>query len=384
MQILGSGIPDMKLEFTLQHAFTCKQLDKRFIYPPPSSQQKNSHSFQCCWTSCAKVSGCHCIPIDNLSETEKADAQKLVVAAFEHQGQIVPYDDKSPSNSTWMESPSSPNVGTPLMIAGYDCTQPSTSQVYKKRHPPSLPDEVWRLKKICKNGVFRKRLSSENVRSVQDFRNAEAHDLVITAFEQWRDVVSFNDEASFMDGSSRLFNNDLYSNSAMVETSDGCKILTSPNIARFDNPQSSVCSPDIMPSSICSIGGVNSLDDFGFLHNIDNMDVGFELPPNFSSQVVNSLLCETESITQTFYDDDHLQYFDPDCSLQSLKSSLESKIELHTSVNAFLLSSSSIFAQKRWTVLISVLKWFLSIMRIMAKKTHRQKSKDTVDWQPRK
>ncbi|GMP33650.1 hypothetical protein CsSME_00006875 [Camellia sinensis var. sinensis] len=187
-----------------------------------------------------------------------------------------------------------------------------------------------------------------------------------------------------MDGSSRLFNNELYSNSAMVETSDGCKILTSPKIVRFDYPQSSVCSPDIMPSSICSVGGVNSLDDFGFLHNIDNRDVRFEQPPNFSSQVVNSLLCETESITQTFYDDDHLQYFDPDCSVQSLKSSLESKTELRTSVNAVILSSSSIFAQKRWTVLISVLKWFSSIKRIVAKKTHRQKSRDTVDWQPRK
>ncbi|KAI8018409.1 Calmodulin-binding protein 60 A [Camellia lanceoleosa] len=335
-------------------------------------------------------------------------------------------------------------------------------ELYKKHHPPSLPDEVWRLKKIGKDGAFHKRLSSENVHSVQDFlrlffvnparlRNilgagmsakmweatvdhartcsidprfyfycppgsqrksgvvfnvvgqvmgllsecqyspidklsetekAEAHNLVIAAFEQWRDVVSFNDEASFMDGSSCLFNNELYSNSDMVETSDGCKILTSPKIVRFDYPQSSVCSPDIMPSSICSVGGVNSLDDFGFLHNIDNRDVRFEQPPNFSSQVVNSLLCETESITQTFYDDDHLQYFDPDCSLQSLKSSLESKTELRTSVNAVILSSSSIFAQKRWTVLISVLKWFSSIKRIVAKKTHRQKSRDTVDWQP--
>ncbi|KAL7222892.1 hypothetical protein ACSBR1_024558 [Camellia fascicularis] len=126
--ILGNGIPDTKLEVTLQHALTCKQLDKRFIYPPPSSQQKTRVVFNAVGQVVAKVSGCHCIPIDNLSETEKADAQKLVVSAFEHRGQIVPYDDNSPPYSTWMETPSSPNVGTPHMIAGYDCTQPSTSQ----------------------------------------------------------------------------------------------------------------------------------------------------------------------------------------------------------------------------------------------------------------
>ncbi|XP_028110971.1 calmodulin-binding protein 60 A-like [Camellia sinensis] len=126
--ILGNGITDMKLEVTLQHALTCRQLDKRFIYPPPSSQQETRVVFNAVGQVVAKVSGCHCIPIDNLSETEKADAQKLVVSAFEHRGQIVPYDDNSPPNSTWMESPSSPNVGTPHMIAGYDRTQPSTSQ----------------------------------------------------------------------------------------------------------------------------------------------------------------------------------------------------------------------------------------------------------------
>ncbi|KAI8018406.1 Calmodulin-binding protein 60 A [Camellia lanceoleosa] len=126
--ILGNGITDMKLEVTLQHALTCRQLDKRFIYPPPSSQQETRVVFNAVGQVVAKVSGCHCIPIDNLSETEKADAQKVVVSAFEHRGQIVSYDDNSPPNSTWMASPSSPNVGTPHMIAGYDCTQPSTSQ----------------------------------------------------------------------------------------------------------------------------------------------------------------------------------------------------------------------------------------------------------------
>ncbi|GFZ12056.1 calmodulin binding protein-like protein [Actinidia rufa] len=155
-------------------------------------------------------------------------------------------------------------------------------ELYKKHHPPSLPDEVWRLEKIGKDGAFHKRLSREKVYTVKDFltllfidptglRNilgagmsakmwevtvdhartcvldsrrffycppgsqqktgvvftvvgqTEAQNLVIAAFKQWKDVLPFDDEASFWDCSSRLFNNDVYTNSATGETSDGCK-----------------------------------------------------------------------------------------------------------------------------------------------------------------
>ncbi|MBA0657521.1 hypothetical protein Goklo_009803 [Gossypium klotzschianum] len=41
--------------------------------------------------------------------------------------------------------------------------------VYKKHHPPSLSDEVWRLEKIGKDGAFHKRLSRENINTVKDF-----------------------------------------------------------------------------------------------------------------------------------------------------------------------------------------------------------------------
>ncbi|KAF9591606.1 hypothetical protein IFM89_004835 [Coptis chinensis] len=42
-------------------------------------------------------------------------------------------------------------------------------ELYKKHHPPSLSDEVWRLEKIGKEGVFHRKLNAENVNSVQDF-----------------------------------------------------------------------------------------------------------------------------------------------------------------------------------------------------------------------
>ncbi|KAJ6683108.1 hypothetical protein OIU74_021209 [Salix koriyanagi] len=42
-------------------------------------------------------------------------------------------------------------------------------ELYKKHHPPHLRDEIWRLEKIAKDGVFHKRLAFRGVKSVQDF-----------------------------------------------------------------------------------------------------------------------------------------------------------------------------------------------------------------------
>lgn len=42
-------------------------------------------------------------------------------------------------------------------------------ELYKKHHPPSLSDEVWRLEKIGKDGAFHKRLSKAAVNTVKDF-----------------------------------------------------------------------------------------------------------------------------------------------------------------------------------------------------------------------
>lgn len=190
------------------------------------------------------------------------------------------------------------------------------------------------------------------------FIQAEANNLVIAAFKRWTDVVPIEDEASLLDGSPRLFNNDLYS--AVAETSGRSKSLTCQKIDNFEYPQPSTCSPDIFPS-IYSIGG---LDDFG-LHTLDNMDFRFDQPLNFSSQVVNPLISETDSITQAFREHDNLQYFD---SLQPSSSSLGSPSDLHSAVNSFLSARSTAYAQRRWKMLFSVLRW-ISIKRLVAKRT---------------
>ncbi|CAD5335644.1 unnamed protein product [Arabidopsis thaliana] len=42
-------------------------------------------------------------------------------------------------------------------------------ELYKKHHPPSLFDEVWRLEKIGKDGAFHRRLNLSNINTVKDF-----------------------------------------------------------------------------------------------------------------------------------------------------------------------------------------------------------------------
>ncbi|XP_030505899.2 calmodulin-binding protein 60 B [Cannabis sativa] len=40
---------------------------------------------------------------------------------------------------------------------------------YRKHHPPHLHDEVWRLEKIAKDGVFHKKLAASRIETVKDF-----------------------------------------------------------------------------------------------------------------------------------------------------------------------------------------------------------------------
>ncbi|XP_060172680.1 protein SAR DEFICIENT 1-like [Lycium barbarum] len=42
-------------------------------------------------------------------------------------------------------------------------------ELYKKHYPPALGDDVWRLEKIGKDGTFHKKLTSQGIKTVQDF-----------------------------------------------------------------------------------------------------------------------------------------------------------------------------------------------------------------------
>ncbi|XP_008245780.1 PREDICTED: calmodulin-binding protein 60 G-like [Prunus mume] len=49
-------------------------------------------------------------------------------------------------------------------------------ELYRKHHPPSLNDEIWRLEKIAKEGAFHKRLSRFGIDTVKDFLQSYVKD----------------------------------------------------------------------------------------------------------------------------------------------------------------------------------------------------------------
>lgn len=72
-QILGTGMSAKMWEVTVDHARTCV-LDKRtFLYCPPGSQQKSGVVFNVVGQMMGLLSECQYVPIDKLSETEKAN-----------------------------------------------------------------------------------------------------------------------------------------------------------------------------------------------------------------------------------------------------------------------------------------------------------------------
>ncbi|KAJ6888628.1 calmodulin-binding protein 60 A-like [Populus alba x Populus x berolinensis] len=318
-------------------------------------------------------------------------------------------------------------------------------ELYKKHHPPSLFDEVWRLEKIGKDGAFHKRLSRENINSVKDFltllfidpsrlryilgtgmsakmwevtvehartcvidkriflycppvsqqktgvvfnvvgqvigllsecqyvpldklsetEKADAQNLVITAFEHWEQVISFDDETSLVGGSSQVSDVPYTSSSPRTENSCGSKILASQKIEGFDYAQPSASSPDIM-SSIYNVGCGSGLDDYA-LQGIESMSLRYDQTLNFPSQVSNSLICDTDSLVHAFCDEEHLRFFDTDLQTQNL--GLETQADLQSAVDSFLLARSTAVAvdkaQRRWAKIFSVLKWF-SIRKLVA------------------
>lgn len=153
----------------------------------------------------------------------------------------------------------------------------------------------------------------------------------------------------------------------MTDVSNGSKILASHKMGGSDFTQRNASSPDII-SSIYSVGGISGLDDYN-LHSIENMGLRYEQCLSYPGQISNSLICDAESISQAFCDEDHLRFFDTDLPPQSL--SLDSQADLQSAVDSFLLARSTSLAmgkaQMRWTKLFSVLKWF-SIRKIVTLK----------------
>ncbi|KAF8376825.1 hypothetical protein HHK36_031491 [Tetracentron sinense] len=57
-------------------------------------------------------------------------------------------------------------------------------ELYRKHHPPSFSDEIWRLERIGKDGVFHSRLAANGINTVQDFLR-----LLVTAPSVLRNIL---------------------------------------------------------------------------------------------------------------------------------------------------------------------------------------------------
>lgn len=72
VQILGTGMSAKMWEVTVEHARTCV-IDKRvYLYCPPTSQLKTGVVFNLVGQVMGLLSDCQYVPIEKLSETEKA------------------------------------------------------------------------------------------------------------------------------------------------------------------------------------------------------------------------------------------------------------------------------------------------------------------------
>lgn len=190
----------------------------------------------------------------------------------------------------------------------------------------------------------------------------DALNLITTAFEHWGEVVSFEDESALTGGSPRLADVHHHPSSPRTGSSNGSKFLTSHNISGFDYSHPGASSPDIIPYS---------LDDYP-LHTIDNMDLRYDQSLSFPGQVASSMICDTESMTQAFCDDNHLGFFDDLQPHNKSQSHLPIAVngDLHSAVSGFLMTRPSTFeAQRRWRMLVTVMK-FSILMNAALKKTN--------------
>lgn len=179
---------------------------------------------------------------------------------------------------------------------------------------------------------------------------------MITAFKNWHEVVVFDDEASIMDLSPGLSGADESSNTPMLSHSDSSKALTSYKNENYPEPSTS--SPDIIPS-MYSLSTMTGLDDFD-LQRLYSMDIPGQVGGN-------NLICDTESMTQAFCEDEHIHYFDSDYALHH-SSTPRPPNDLQTAVNDFIGRPSSLEkAQRRWKIIYSILRWF-SIRKIVARR----------------
>ncbi|KAK7291653.1 hypothetical protein RIF29_06966 [Crotalaria pallida] len=140
--ILGTGMSAKMWEVTVEHARTCALDLTRNLYFPPHSQKKTGVVFNAVGQLTGLLSECEYVPVDKLSETEKAEAQSSVISALKQGENVSSIEDEaclmdgSSSLTNTLYPPSSPRTegssADKLLVpqrtrAGFSYTQASAS-----------------------------------------------------------------------------------------------------------------------------------------------------------------------------------------------------------------------------------------------------------------
>ncbi|KAK8267450.1 hypothetical protein V6Z12_D12G313400 [Gossypium hirsutum] len=288
-------------------------------------------------------------------------------------------------------------------------------ELYKKHHPPSLSDEVWRLEKIGKDGAFHKRLSRENINTVKDFltmlcinpprlqhilgtgMSAKMWEITVEHARtcvldkrrhvycppgsQQKSGVVFNvvGQLTGLLSECQYLTTDKLSETEKIEAQNLAISAFEhwAEVISFDDEASLISSCSKLAKIPCTNSAKTENSNGSKVLASQKMD-GYDYAQTSASSpdIISTIYSvwgmggledyALHDISQTFGDEDHLGYFDGDLHSQGL--GLESQADLQTAVDGFLVQRKvADQAKSRWTKVFSVLKWF-SIKRKVKEK----------------
>ncbi|XP_057806296.1 calmodulin-binding protein 60 A isoform X2 [Salvia miltiorrhiza] len=289
-------------------------------------------------------------------------------------------------------------------------------ELYKKHHPPSLSDEVWRLEKIGKGGAFHKRLRKERVTTVEDFlvsfflnptrlRNIlgagmsskmwevaveHARTCVLDQKLQFYGATQDNGVVFNMVGqlmgiisNSQYLHADKLSEAEKTEAhelvisafADRDKIVSFDDDSPLNFPTSSSLSVAQSCSNLPSETSFHADDSYlqqnasspNYMESVYSVG-GLSTFEDCLHQVADGLICDADTFSRAFCADE-LQYFETDRAIHSPPLDLSDNIQADISAYIPYSDVPTGKAQRGWNILVFVLRWWFSIRRIVARKT---------------